>query len=633
MAGIDLGTLVANIVVNGSDAIKDMRDFGQEADSAESKTGTLLGGLKKLAAGFAIGVAIKETTDGLKYCAERANELHQSYNTLQTQTGATDEEMSELEQTLKNIYSNNYGNDFEDIATSLAEVKNQTHLTGEALQSATENAIVLRDTFGFEVTESTRTADMMMKQFGLTADESFNLIAQGAQNGLDKNGNLLDSINEYSVHFKQLGLDAEDMFNMFSNGAESGVFDIDKLGDAVKEFGIRAKDGSDTTSQAFELLGLNADEMQQRFASGGETAKTAFNEVVNALVNCDSEVVKNTAGVNLFGTMWEDMGSKAVIALANTNGSISLTNDSLNKIKEIKYDDVGAAFEGIKNQLEIGLIIPLGERLLPVLNTFANFIYEHMPQIQATFEAVFTVIDFIITTLGTIISAFVDSGISIWNVWGSTIKDTTETNFNLIKGIIDGVLNVIQGLIKLATGIITGDWELAFEGLKQTAEGIFTSIKNLVELSVNNIVTIVKGIGTALYNAGRDIFNSLLNGIKSAWSGITSFVSDKVNWIKNKVSNAIDNVKKAGSHRTGLNEVPFDGYIAELHRGEMVLTQAEAKRYRDNEFKSNSSNVYQVTYSPVIRVGSVRSDKDIKDINKSLNQNIKDFERAIGVVK
>ena len=87
---------------------------------------------------------------------------------------------------------------------------------------------------------------MMMKQFGVTSDEAFNLIAQGAQNGLDKNGNLLDSINEYSVHFKQLGFDAEDMFNMFSNGAKAGVFDVDKLGDAVKEFGIRCKDGSNT---------------------------------------------------------------------------------------------------------------------------------------------------------------------------------------------------------------------------------------------------------------------------------------------------------------------------------------------------------------------------------------------------
>ena len=115
--------------------------------------------------------------------------------------------------------------------------------------------------------ESTRAADMMMRQFSITSEEAFNLIAHGAQNGLDKNGNLLDSINEYSVHFEQLGFDAEEMFNMFSNGAETGVFDIDKLGDAVKEFGIRAKDGSNTTVEAFELLGLNANEMQAKFAA------------------------------------------------------------------------------------------------------------------------------------------------------------------------------------------------------------------------------------------------------------------------------------------------------------------------------------------------------------------------------
>jgi hypothetical protein len=35
-----------------------------------------------------------------------------------------------------------------------------------------------------------------------------------------------------------------------------------------------------------------------------------------------------------------------------------------------------------------------------------------------------------------------------------------------------------------------------------------------------------------------------------------------------------------GSHAGGLDYVPFDGYIAELHRGEMVLTSAEADWYR-----------------------------------------------------
>ena len=73
-----------------------------------------------------------------------------------------------------------------------------------------------------------------------------------AQNGLDKNGDLLDTINEYSVHFKQAGFDAESMFNMLINGTESGTFSVDKLGDTVKEFFIRAKDGSDSTIGAFQ---------------------------------------------------------------------------------------------------------------------------------------------------------------------------------------------------------------------------------------------------------------------------------------------------------------------------------------------------------------------------------------------
>ena len=39
-----------------------------------------------------------------------------------------------------------------------------------------------------------------------------------------------------------------------------------------------------------------------------------------------------------------------------------------------------------------------------------------------------------------------------------------------------------------------------------------------------------------------------------------------------------------GSHRNGLSRVPFDGYIAELHRNEQVLTADEASEYRDGGF-------------------------------------------------
>ena len=76
---------------------------------------------------------------------------------------------------------------------------------------------------------------------------------------------------------------------------------MDKLADAVKEFNTRAKDGSDTTAQAFETLGMSADVMAARFAAGGETASTAFFEVMNALNSLEDPVQRNQTAINLFG--------------------------------------------------------------------------------------------------------------------------------------------------------------------------------------------------------------------------------------------------------------------------------------------------------------------------------------------
>lgn len=117
----------------------------------------------------------------------------------------------------------------------------------KGLQNVTESAFALRDTFGYEIPESTRAAKAMMDNFGTSGEEAMNLIAAGAQNGLDYSGELLDSISEYSVQFAKVGLDADDMFKVLQKGAESGAFNLDKVGDAVKEFSIRAIDGSDTT--------------------------------------------------------------------------------------------------------------------------------------------------------------------------------------------------------------------------------------------------------------------------------------------------------------------------------------------------------------------------------------------------
>ena len=266
-------TKALNDLAKGTDnAEKHTKEYKESVEKAKKELSEFKDKAKDAfdTIGKGVGVLAGATTATAGYALNLTTEFDKAFNTLATRTGASTEEMDELSKSMESVYANNFGESIEDVAVSMSTVKNNTKLTGEELQSATEYAILMRDTFDFDVNESTRSAKMLMDQYGMSAKDAYNLIAQGAQNGLDKNGDLLDTVNEYSVHFNQLGIDAPSMFNMLVNGAGKGTFSVDKLGDAVKEFGIRVKDGSKTTDEAFTAIGLNTNEMAQKFAKGGE---------------------------------------------------------------------------------------------------------------------------------------------------------------------------------------------------------------------------------------------------------------------------------------------------------------------------------------------------------------------------
>src|SRR5699024_305298 len=99
------------------------------------------------------------------------------------------------------------------------------------------------DTFGMDFSESLRGVDALMTNMGLSADEAFDYMVTGAQNGLDRSGDLADNIAEYSQLWGQAGFSAEEMFTILQNGLDSGAYNLDKVNDFVKEFGISLSDG------------------------------------------------------------------------------------------------------------------------------------------------------------------------------------------------------------------------------------------------------------------------------------------------------------------------------------------------------------------------------------------------------
>ena len=489
-----------------------LRATGGQAEEANTRFSKLGMGLGAAAAG--IGAAAL-AAGGLAVSV--SDDLKRSLNNIQAAAGVANEQMGGMRDTMLAVYNNNLGESFEDIGNAMTAVSQQTGLAGAALQAATEDGLMLRDTLGMEVNESIRTVDMMMKKFGVSSDEAFNLIAQGAQAGLDKNGNLLDSINEYSVHFEQLGLNSEEMMNMMANGAAAGVYDIDKLGDAMKEFGIRSKDGSKLSAEGFEAMGLNAAEMSKAFAAGGDTAKEAFSKTTKALFAMENPLEKEAAGVALFGTMWEDVGAKGMEALVNTQGEINKTTDALGKINEVKYDSFGKAIQGIKRNLETEILIPMGESVMPIMNDFANWIIANMPTIKNEIEFAMKVAGEAASGLGAAITETKDFFVEHWNIVAP-----------IIAGIGAGAITF--GTITLATKA----WTAAVE-LSTKAQAALNLVMNLSPMAkVALLIGALVAAGVLLYQNWDTIklkAGQAWAAIKNAAVSAINTVIDKINWL------------------------------------------------------------------------------------------------------
>ncbi len=507
---------------------KDLEDAKEKAASLDEKLDGLTDAAKNAATALGAGFVAAAT-----YATKFETDCDQALNTVITQTGAADAEVEGLEETLLNIYKNNFGEDINDIAPAMSAVKQQTGLADEELQKTTETALLMRDTFDIDVNEGIRGVNAMMKQFGISTEEAYNLLAQGAQNGLNQNGDLADQLAEYATYYADLGISAEEAFNMMANGAKNGTFQIDYLNDAVKEFGIRVKDG--TADDAFKQLGLNADELKQKFAEGGEGAREAFTTVNNALFACDDEVQRNLLGVTLYGTKWEDLGEDAVRALVNTQGEISTTNDALAEINENKYNDIGNQITELGRNLETELVKPIGEELQPVISDAIAEVKEKIPQVKtlvlAVVDKIKSFISFVSKNGPMIISiiAGIAAGMLAWNVvnmiqgliaafkvWKATTEGMTIAqkllNTVMAANPIGIVITVVAALVTALITLFATNEDFrnkviaVWEKVKEVAGNVFGAIADFFTVTIPNA------------------FNSLIGFIKSNWQGLLLFI-------------------------------------------------------------------------------------------------------------
>ena len=343
------------------DSIKEgMASTGAAADGMGGLiAGALSGGPILAAAGLTTSIA-KIAMEG----RQMAVEFESSSVKMQNALNLTKKEADEAAKSVKKLYKEGIVDSQEEAQEILTNVMKYLEMEGEEAQEFSNKIAAI----GMDSETTIRTTRTLAEQFGLSYSEALDVIAAGITNIKAPQEEVLDTLNEYANSFSRLGYDAQGFLDTLYAGMDAGAYSVDKAADSIKEFYNKASSGDTSFAEALGQLGLNAESTMNALSAGGDRAQQAFTRVAQKLDNMNDKAKQAQISSALFGSQWEDVGSKAVLAMGNAEkGLVSYagtadrqvqnimnSSENLQKQAERMSEDIG------KNILNIGahIIMP-----------------------------------------------------------------------------------------------------------------------------------------------------------------------------------------------------------------------------------------------------------------------------------
>lgn len=544
----------------------------------------------------AVAGAIGGMALAIKTGVNQAVELDDAMAKFQAQTGASSSEMNKFKDIARDVWSNNFGEDISDVADMMGRVKQQMQgISDVDLKNVTEDLITLRDVYGMDESETLRGAKQLMEQFGISSKEAFDLMAKGAQNGLDYSGELGDNIAEYAGKFAQAGYSAKEYFQAMTNGVKGGSYNLDKMQDAVNEITTRMSDG--TIEGALDSFNDKTKEVFQAYKEGGATQK----DVQDAIVQDIKETTNQQEALNkasiAFGTMGEDFNLKFITSLSSVGDEYNNVAGTMDKVKEIANGGLKNALSGLGRAF-LDSFTPIGELITPILAGIIRLITVAIQGIQQGFAKVGDVISSVLSKIDT--SGITELTSQVSKVLAPAFKEVKKAIDEMkvalepiAKDILSKIIDVIQNIVNQAQKIITVVGPPILSVLKKiistvsefmplitsiltivgsvvsgvisfinmvvtytgtaiaTAMGFIMSIVQIISAIVANIWSIILTVATNIWSKISEVITAIIGFVSNLFktvsdiiNNIWSKIQDTMNRVGDKVKGVIDNINK-----------------------------------------------------------------------------------------
>ncbi len=319
-----------------------------------------------------------------------------------------------------------------------------------------------------------------------------------------------------------------------NSGAKANVQTFQKLGISLRDTDGKMKSTENVMFDALDKL--------QKMPEGAEKSTLAMQLFGKSATELSPLLNKNSKNVSELRQKFKDLG-------------MGMSDEAIDA--SVKYKDT---MDSLNRSIQ-GIMYSVGAEFLPIVQSVADTIQNNMPQIRAAvmpvFQGIGNAIKFVANNLNILIP----------------IATACVSVFVAMK-VINGVIATIQTL-RIVIGAVT------------KVQGIWNAVT-----MANPIGLIAVGVGALIGAIALLVLNwdKVTNAVKRAVEAVKNFLHIKPKNVKveTETSQKVD-----GSHASGLSNVPFNGYIAELHKGERVLTANENKTY--NQTTTNTNTNRQIT--------------------------------------
>ena len=471
------------------------------------------------------------------------------------ETGKVAENSADL---IKRVYEHGLGDSMDAVAEAVIIVKdNLKGLDDVTLEKITEQAIVLEETYGIDMTESLRGVNGLMKHFGMKAEDAMDMLVAGTQDGLDKTNELGDNLSEYSGKFAEAGYSAQEYFQLLQNGLEGGAYNLDKVNDSINEVTTRLSDGtiSDTfwnlneeTGQLEEGTGKWSQSVKDAFSQwqqGGATQKQVIDEIVKDIQGTENQQDKLNKSAIAFGTMAEDGGTKVIESLTSVGDAYT---DVSGKAQELQDNTTTSAQEMEAAMRKVSdAFAPIGEDIAEILTPVFEMIADLMEKFSELPEPIRNFIE----VIGGIaaITANIAHVVGAIMVLNGALVELVGVGLLPIIGVVAGVAAVIAGIIAVIKnwGDIT-DWlSKKWNAFKDWMSGLWDSISEKIQEVWNGIKDFFADIWEQIYDVIEGplkfiegtigaVMYAIYAVIYTVWEVIKFALEKAWNWIKDTAS-------------------------------------------------------------------------------------------------